>query len=849
MPLAGTEPDFDERTTIVVAGGLAARQWELHLSAGEIAAGRRAWVTPTILGYGAWLEELWQRTAEPREPPLAPGQALALWRRVIAELPEGADLLGDRGAAQWAAEAWDLACQWNLDLDRERARPVEIDYRAFLAWSRRYASALAELGCVDRALIARRLPDLAVRAPARALLAGLDDVTPRGRALLERLERGGCSLQTWPEARSPARVARVRLADARDEIRTAVAWARSRLAAAPDARIAIVVPGARDRRAELERAVEARHGTEADTPLWHAGAGLGDCPSLGAALDALALASPSATFETLSRWLRSPFFGAPDERAARAALERELRRDVRAQLAFGIAYRETALPALLERSTPRAARALAAALRELDGIDRATPSRWSAVWQRALTLLDWCGATDTRDAERWQGALEAFTRLTAVTGEIGHDAALAELERVLDVAAPGPLPVRGIHVLERVADVGPGYDSAWLTGFTDQAWPEPARANPLVPRALQRRLEMPWSTPADVRARAARTLDRLSRRVSTLIASWPARVYDYETEPSPALDGWPDLDAAEPPRARRTRARETVVDRAPPLGRAELRGGTGVLNKQALCPLRAFCEYRLHARPLERPSAGVTSWQRGMATHRALEWLLEDLPEQGDLASRAARLEALAERALTGEVFRDARAPLRALLAIETERLADSFRLWLALELERAPFRVVALEQRAEIEIAGQTLRVRIDRLDRLADGRLAIIDYKTGTKVSSADWFQDRPRDVQVPLYVAHAAEPVAAAVLAAVSSAGVGYRGFWPPGAFPGKPSKLLAADWPAQIVRWRRDIEQLVRELAAGDTRVLLPGLDDAGGAYAPLTRIHEQLALARGAVPRW
>jgi probable DNA repair protein len=584
-------------------------------------------------------------------------------------------------------------------------------------------------------------------------------------------------------------------------------------------------------------------------PLWHEGGGLADAPCLGAALDSLMLGSSSATFETLSRWLRSPFFGAEDERSARAALERDLRRHVRAQLTFEVAYRDTALHTLIERATPRAGRALDAALHELNGIERATPSRWSAAWQRALTLLEWGGASDPRDVQRWQSALDAFTRLTPIVGEIGQDAALVELERALDTAAPAPLPVRGIHVLERVADIGPGYDAAWVTGLTDQAWPEPARLNPLLPRALQRRLEMPWSSPGDVRARAGRMLDRLSRRVTTLVASWPARVYDYETEPSPALRDWPDLDVPEPQRGRPGRARETVVDRAPPLGDAELRGGTGVLNKQARCPLRAFCEYRLHARPLERPSAGVTAWQRGMATHRALEWLLEDLPDQAEIAARTSRLGALAERALAGEVFHDALAPLRMLLAIETERLATALGLWLTLERGRAPFRVVALERQEQIEIAGQTLRVRIDRIDRLADGRVVIIDYKTGAKVSSTDWFDDRPREIQVPLYAAHSTEPVAAAVLTAVNATAASYRGFWPDGAFPTKPSKLSAPDWPAQLARWRLGIERLVRELAAGDTRVLLRDVEDAEGAYAPLTRIDEQLALTRGSVARW
>ena len=78
MSSSGTEPLFDERSTIVVTDGLAARQWELHLSAEAIASHRRAWVTPPIVTYGSWLERLWQASPEPRAPTLGPPQAFAL---------------------------------------------------------------------------------------------------------------------------------------------------------------------------------------------------------------------------------------------------------------------------------------------------------------------------------------------------------------------------------------------------------------------------------------------------------------------------------------------------------------------------------------------------------------------------------------------------------------------------------------------------------------------------------------------------------------------------------------------------------------------------------------------------
>jgi probable DNA repair protein len=851
----GAEPAFDERTTIVVADGLAARQWELHLSADAIAADRRAWVTPPIVTYVNWLERLWQSSAEPRALPLGPAQAFALWRRVVAESTEGADLLGARGVARWAAEAFELCCDWDVDLDRERARAGENDFQAFLDWRRRYLATLGKNGWIDRAQIAGLLADIDSLPPQRLILADLDEPTARQRALFARLEGNGWPIEHRSAPESSAVRLRVRLADARDELRTAVAWARRRVAEAPGTRIALVVPALDERRAELERALEepladGSAPEDAAVPLWYGGRALAESPRVGAALDALALGTESAGFETLSRWLRSPFFAEPREHSARAALERELRRDLLAQLPFSVAYRETELPAMLRSAAPGAAACLAAALRETQGVERLTPSGWALAWQRALAKLEWSGASDAADSLRWQGALDAFSRLTPILGEIRQGAALAELRRSLEPPAPAPLPVRGIHVLERVADVGPGYDAAWLTGFTDQAWPEPARGNPLLPRALQRRHEMPWSSPLDARQRSTRALERLCRRVATLVASWPARVYDYEAQPSPVLHDWRDLDAADAAFAAwraPARRRETVADRAPAVAGTQLHGGARVLNLQARCPLRAFCEYRLDARSLERAVIGVNGRLRGMATHRALELLLADLPARDGFGAKLGEVGSAAERAL-GELFGKARRPLRALFALEVERLESALVRFIALEQTRAPFRIAAVERKVRIAVAGLELTVRFDRIDELGDGSAAILDYKTSEKVTTKDWFRERPRDVQVPLYASHAAERVSAAAIAAVT-ADAEYRGYWPDGAFPNKPARLSEHDWLAQLARWRTQIEALVREHAAGDTRVFLDDLEETQGAYAPLTRIDEQLALARGSLEAW
>jgi hypothetical protein len=236
-----------------------------------------------------------------------------------------------------------------------------------------------------------------------------------------------------------------------------------------------------------------------------------------------------------------------------------------------------------------------------------------------------------------------------------------------------------------------------------------------------------------------------------------------------------------------------------------------------------------------------------MATHRALELLLADLPALDQFAAKLGEVGEAAERAL-GELFADARKPLRALFALEAERLATALARFIALEQKRAPFRIVAVERKVRIAVAGFELQVRIDRIDELGDGSLAILDYKTSERVTTKGWFRDRPRDTQLPLYASHAAERVSAAAIAAVN-ADPEYRGYWPDGAFPSRPTQLGEYAWPAQLEHWRTQIEALVREHAAGDARVFLDDLEEAEGAYAPLTRIDEQLALARGSLERW
>src|SRR5690606_23166074 len=93
-----------------------------------------------------------------------------------------------------------------------------------------------------------------------------------------------------------------------------------------------------------------------------------------------------------------------------------------------------------------------------------------------------------------------------------------------------------------------------------------------------------------------------------------------------------------------------------------------------------------------------------------------------------------------------------ALRELECARAQFVLQQWLLLELQRTPFQVEALEQKAVWRHGVLELNLRLDRIDRLLDGTLAVIDYKTG--IGPIDprthWMRERIVNLQLPFYAA---------------------------------------------------------------------------------------------------
>lgn len=164
----------------------------------------------------------------------------------------------------------------------------------------------------------------------------------------------------------------------------------------------------------------------------------------------------------------------------------------------------------------------------------------------------------------------------------------------------------------------------------------------------------------------------------------------------------------------------------------------------------------------------------------------------------------------------------RAYLELEEQRLARLISDWLEYESTRLAFEVLKTEDARTVHLAGLTFDLRLDRIDRLNDGTLLVIDYKTGDVTPKA-WDTDRPDDVQLPLYAGFALHPDTE-LLGGLAFAKV-RRGKI---CFAGRIGNAQATLLPAMnaqnalvrepleaemLINWRGHIEQLARDFLAG------------------------------------
>jgi exodeoxyribonuclease-5 len=288
-------------------------------------------------------------------------------------------------------------------------------------------------------------------------------------------------------------------------------------------------------------------------------------------------------------------------------------------------------------------------------------------------------------------------------------------------------------------------------------------------------------------------------------------------------------------------------------------GGSWLLRAQAICPAWAYYQFRLGGEAMDEPVEGLDPAARGTLVHEALEafWTAvrssDALAALGETGRQQTIAEAVTAALQNFELDRRISLPVR-FRELEAARLAKLIDVWLQVEAKRGQrFDVVACEAPAEVEIEGIKVRMVVDRIDQLADGRQVIIDYKTGAAIDTKNWAEQRITEPQLPIYAALVNEDVAAVVFAKVlldkpAFTGVadekdvlpGVQGIgddkqktFDPAEFP---------DWVAVITHWRERLHAVAREVKEGQAGVVFA--DERGLQYCevlPLLRLPERRRL--------
>jgi len=835
-----------EGTVCLTATNRLARQIMVQFDEFMIAAAAGAWKRPSVYALDNWCRRL-SNSLNGESRFLNSAQSGHLWERIIRHDIETTqhELLQITSTARKAAQASVLLHDYDAEL---KTKGITEDHQAFYRWHKAWNLELGRLNRQDQStrisFVSKAFAQGELSPPAKIVMVGFDDFNPAQKNLLHALAEAGTQTEIYPDNQIESDISVYPGLDREDEVAECARWIRHLLRDNPELRIGVIAP-------DLERYQSLiRHHflSELDpsAALDGSGSSLPYNISLGGRLDgegvifsALQLLSlPSVlSIDELSRLLLSPHLaGSGAAFAKRSLADVELRR--RRLASFPL----WKLQRLLEDvgCDHDFVTIIESISRFNNNSHKAMPGVWAEKFANLLQACGWPGdrtisSRQYQAVERFRTLLAEIASLDLVAGPVSRSEACRLLRQMAaDVEYQPESSGSKVQVLGMLEAGGLDFDCLWILGMHSSALPKSVRPNPFIPRSLQKEKGMPRADAGRELEYAGRIIQRLFNAAPSVVTSWPVTDNGVAQRPSFFINdlparSLPDTVSAAPAATISAwkGALEYISDfqTRSLLSKKPVSGGTAIVKDQALCPFRAFAHYRLKAQGMEDPDIGLDNMTRGTLVHSTLEFFwettrthetLSQLSEE-DISSTLSRA---VEQALTREEKQKRADMPSRIRELESLRLVRLCRKWLELERKRAPFTVIEQEQLHQETIGRLHFRTRIDRIDRLENGTLAIIDYKTGIP-DPKQWYEHRIQEPQLPVYCNAIERSEIGAVLFAVVRNKPAERRFSglarAPEEFPGLSSHALQKT--LNEFGWE-DIDQVL-----GHWKNALPALGDA------------------------
>ncbi|NKB31817.1 MAG: hypothetical protein GKR91_01825 [Pseudomonadales bacterium] len=840
--------------------------------------------TPKVVPVDVFIKECWETNAQQKVQPcneqqiLSPGEEYLLWNRVLAAAQESIPLLNPDETADTVAHSYQLARQW-LHADtvkQELAKNSGLaDVSAFAQWIEEFHSLCEKfqsislvdaIATLTELLQDQRLTDF----PGKIVLVNFYDPPPLYQkffAAMPNLETV-LTIDAQASGEIPGKQ-RFEFENINSEIRACAKWAKKQLESNPHTHLGIISCNKDPDRQKLELALrdelepESLYKDYTAHPNFNSSSNpkrLADSAMVHDALLILGLGNERHDVEDLIRLLQSPFLTAKEasvdstlaadgEREARLNLVRHLRRRAQASIGSrelsylveytGQAYHCKVLASQLVK--------LRTETRKIK--NRASPRQWSELFQRSLSLFSWPGRLSSKDdyqlLKQWRSLLSQFGRTANVLPALNYHSALTVLRLLCTRTAQhnqfnASQPI-SFYTIEEA--IGLEFEHVWLLGLNDQQWPEPVTPSPFLPYATQKEAGIPGSH-SEVQIKNAR--NRFAQLLASARVSVQASYFksdgEQEFRGSSFIQDFPikEIEAGNIQLLNNkalsqidSLSMETITDDPLPLKQEEeISGGASLISDQSNCPFRAFAKHRLRVDAESAIEAGLSKMARGSAIHIALESLFERIDSSIELnaltdAEILLLLQSASAKAIDYLVsrFRDIMTP--GFQRIEQQRIHNLLNKFVQAEKARPPFKVLLREHALGQRIDNLSLNIRIDRIDRLENDALLLVDYKTGKyTVSSKSWLDDRPEDMQLPLYYVIAdnneLQPVDAVGIAHINAEKIGHSGVAATNSFskevkPIEEERWSELSWSQTTESWAIKVQLFAAEFNRGDCAV--------------------------------